>query len=100
MADRENSNKLVFPREKECLFTKVGKHLKHFVASRVAFHGLVNGNLLLTGEHGYKFAAHIPLARQIDLLQESVDTTRILIAEKFDIDITCYKILILRSHKI
>ncbi len=73
--------------QKDCLFTKVGKHLKHFVASRVAFHGLVSGNLLLTGEHSYKFAAHIPVAQQINLLQESVEKTRILIAEKMDIDI-------------
>ena len=71
----------------DCLFTKVGKHFKYFVAQRIGFHGLVNGNLLLTGEYGYKFAKHVAPTRQISLLEESIETARTLLVERLAIDI-------------
>lgn len=40
---------------KNCLTNKMGNFLKNRIAKRIAFHTLVCGNLLLTGEHGYYF---------------------------------------------
>ena len=73
--------------ENECFFTTLGKHLKEQVAKHIGFHGLVCGNLLLTGEHGHHFEAQITPQRVFELLNEGIESVRIKLETQFNIAI-------------
>jgi hypothetical protein len=73
--------------DNECFFTTLGKHLKEQVAKNIAFHGLVCGNLLLTGEHSHHFAAHITPQRSFELLNEGIESVRTTLENRLKIDI-------------
>lgn len=74
--------------EKECLFTSIGKHFKEFVAKRVAFHALVCGNLLLTGEHGHAFLPNIDKKRSFEILSQGIDIARDALEKELNLSIS------------
>jgi predicted N-acyltransferase len=74
--------------EKECLFTSVGKYFKEFVAKRVAFHALVCGNLLLTGEHGHIFVPSVDKKRAFEMLSQGIDIARDALEKELNLSIS------------
>ncbi len=56
-----------------CFFTTIARYLKGLVARNAEFNVLINGNLLLTGEHGFHFKqAQLPDSDCIQVLDEAL----------------------------
>jgi hypothetical protein len=57
-----------------CFFTTITRYLKDLVAKKAEFNVLINGNLLLTGEHGFHFKTdHISEEDCIQVLDEALN---------------------------
>ena len=72
----------------ECMFSSIGKCFKEFVAKRVAFHALVCGNMLLTGEHGHCFVEKIDKKRSFEMLSQGVDIARDALEKELNLSIS------------
>lgn len=55
-----------------CFFTVVGNHLKKMVSKHVVFKTIVIGNLMLTGDYGYRFNESIDNKDQEELIRAAV----------------------------
>ncbi len=56
--------------------------LKKWVAHQVAFHSIVCGNVLMTGEYGYSFNQAIAKETQFDIVNEGLQKLRDLLVQK------------------
>ncbi len=60
-------------KEKKSLSKRFGDSMKNLVAGQVDFHGLVCGNLLVTGEHGFLFDESIEVSEGQGIIRETID---------------------------
>ncbi len=89
----QNSDEPESTHKRVCLISMLSNSVRTWFLRRSEFHLLINGNILLTGEHGYHFQPHIDAALAIELVRQATDLLPRLIQNETNqkIAITFYK---------
>lgn len=54
----------------------IRQRVREFVADRIQFHTLVCGNITITGPHGFKFKAGVPMHDRVEIIDASLEWVR------------------------